>query len=89
MSFLRTKNGIEIDLILTSPRGKKIFLEIKSTKNVEEYHTKTLKSFIKDKSNEDIELLLVSNDPQRKIFAEHILCLHWKEALVEAFKLGL
>ena len=47
-SYLLTKGGLEIDLVLTEPRGKHIFIEVKSTKQVRDHHLKSLKSVMSD-----------------------------------------
>ncbi len=48
MSYLHTKGGIEVDLVLKMPRGPEIFVEIKSTQNVTDRHLEHLQSLRRD-----------------------------------------
>lgn len=81
MNFLRTKSGVEIDLVLTTPLGKEKFIEIKSTSTVEDYHIKSLKNFLQEHDDVQREYYLISCDPIKKIFEDKIHCLNWVQAL--------
>ena len=42
MSYLNTKDGVEIDLVISRPNASPILVEIKSTKVVTDEHLKAL-----------------------------------------------
>lgn len=48
LTYLLTKGGLEIDLVLKEPRGKYIFIEVKSSNKVRESHLLHLTSLKKD-----------------------------------------
>jgi uncharacterized protein len=76
LSYLLTKDGAEVDLIITRPSKKDIFIEIKSTTKV---FPQDVEPLIKlTKGNRGIDAYLVSDDPRKKKFA-HINAVHWQE----------
>lgn len=78
LSYLLTKDNVEIDLILDRPNQKTALIEIKSTDRID---AKDLSSFVEiSRSVKNSEAYVFSNDPRpQKI--EKVLCLHWKEGL--------
>ena len=60
-SYLATKDGAEIDLVVERPGQKILFIEIKSCKNVELRHLRTLKNMASDYG--DCEIACFSQDP--------------------------
>lgn len=80
LSYLHTKGGLEIDLILRHPREKTIFLEIKSTKSVMDHHLKHLQKLKEDFS--DMRFICVSQEPVGRI-KDGIEILPWNLALKE------
>ena len=63
-TYLSTKDGAEIDLIVERPGKKILFIEIKSSENVEERHLSTLESLSRDFG--DCEAICFSRDPYPK-----------------------
>ena len=76
--YLRTKDDVEVDLIIDRPGNKQLLIEIKSTDRVDERHVKNLHHFKNDFP--DSELICVSrvNRPQ---IINGITVLPWREAL--------
>lgn len=79
-SYLRTKDGVEIDLIIERPGLKRALVEIKSTERVNEDDLRPLQSISKDISNS--EAFCLSRDPIPKKI-NNILCLPWQQGLIE------
>ena len=84
-SYCKTKNGLELDLIIQRPGKKELLVEIKSTEEIRKDHIKTIKSFSKDWETSH-EAQLWSMDTQAQSI-EGIQCLPWKIALKKLFKL--
>lgn len=83
LSYLRTKDDVEIDLIIEKPDDSKICIEIKSTEFIRDVD---LGNYIKISS--DIKNSIAycfSKDPSKKQIG-HIQCIHWHDGLVEIFK---
>lgn len=75
MTYLQTKAGTEVDLILTKPREKTIFVEIKSTNIVQDRHLEPLKAFQKDYP--DNRFICVCNEQQPRVH-HNIDILPWR-----------
>ncbi len=84
-SYCKTKNGLEVDLIIQRPGKKELLVEIKSTDEIRKDHIKTIKSFSKDWAVVH-KAQLWSMDQQTQTI-EGIQCLSWKLALRKLFKL--
>ena len=65
LSYLRTQEGVEIDLIVERPGEKTICIEVKSTNHVKAKDLKSLKALGKDIG--DVELLVLSNTTQAQL----------------------
>lgn len=82
--YLRTKDDIEIDLIIERPGLPFAFIEIKSTDNIHDSHVKNLSKltndFIKENKRSSAEAYVFSNDLIAKKI-DNVNCLHWKEGL--------
>jgi predicted AAA+ superfamily ATPase len=76
-SYLRTKDGAEIDLVMDRPGRPPILLEIKSTERVRETDVTALIRFQADIRGSRAYCL--SLDPHRKRIGP-VLCLPWHEA---------
>lgn len=63
-SYLKTKDDAEIDLVVERPNKPLLFIEIKSSKDVEERHLRTLKSLSHDFG--ECEAICFSRDDYRK-----------------------
>ena len=81
-SYLRTKDGVEIDLIIQSPQQMWL-MKIKSKTLIKEEDAKALENIGKS-FNSKTEKWLISNDPLERKFGT-IRALHWKKALKELF----
>ena len=82
-SYLKTKEGQEMDLIIQRPGQKDILVEIKSAKEVREEHIKTLKRLSHDwLSPAELQLWSLDFEEQR---IQNIHCLYWKKALKRLF----
>lgn len=80
LSYLRTKDGVEIDLIIERPGIKRALVEIKSSERVADEDIRSLVLLGKDVPNS--EAFCLSRDPTpRRIDAE--TCLPWREGLIQ------
>lgn len=83
-SYLLTKDGVEIDLILDHPKFGIYCIEIKSTMHIT---TTDLDSFIKISSEiKGATSFCFSKDPVEKKI-HHIKCLYWQNGIKELFNL--
>lgn len=80
-SYLRTKDDVEVDLVIDRPGKKRVFVEIKSSDQVS---VDDCKSLIKISKNLDVVPLLLSRDPNPKTY-ENVRCLPWQEGLKELY----
>jgi predicted AAA+ superfamily ATPase len=78
-SYLRTKDDVEIDLIVTRPGDVDLFVEIKSKKLVDASDAKSLETLGHD-LDPKAEKWLLSCDPLERKFGR-TSAIHWKEAL--------
>ena len=83
-SYLRTKNGCEIDLIIQRPGKKDVLVEIKSVDLIKEKHLKHLLSLQKD-WKVPCEIQAWSLESQAKKI-KGVKCLFWKDALQALFR---
>lgn len=77
--YLRTKDDVEIDIILELPKGHFKLIEIKSKSRVDERDARTLSHFLKDFPK--AEFYLLSQDPIPKIYCDKIRALPWDQGL--------
>ena len=81
--YLKTKDGLEIDLIIQRSGNKDVLVEIKSTTEIREEHTKRVRQ-IASAWNNPCEIQVWSQDSQiQKI--KQIKCLPWQTALKKLF----
>jgi predicted AAA+ superfamily ATPase len=76
--YLRTKEDVEVDLIVERPGKKTVFLEIKSTTSIKADDIRSFSRFVTDIKNS--EALCVSNDLRPQQF-EKVKCVHWMEGI--------
>lgn len=80
LSYLRTKDGVEIDLVIERPGLKRALVEIKSAERVAEEDIRSLTRLGKDVKNS--EAFCLSRDPTvKKIGA--VKCFPWQQGLIE------
>jgi len=82
-SFIRTKDGVEIDLVVERPGAKNLFIEIKSKILVDESDVKALETLGRD-TDSKAEKWLLSNDPLERVFGS-TRAVHWQKALSDLF----
>jgi predicted AAA+ superfamily ATPase len=83
LSFLRTKDNLEIDLIVDRPGQKSLQVEIKSKNKITEADAKSLETLGKD-LEVNAERLLLSNDNIEQKFGS-TRALHWIQGIAEVF----
>ncbi len=81
-SYLQTKDGAEIDLVVERPGQSHLFIEIKSSNNVRPEQLNTLKCLTKDFGS--CEAICLSTDPFAKKF-ESINVLPWQQGIKQFF----
>ena len=79
-SYLRTKDGAEIDLIVERPGGRTALVEITSGERVDERDARDLARFLPDFPG--AEAFCFSRDPIRKRIGD-VVALPWQEGLLE------
>lgn len=84
LSYARTKDDVEIDLVVERPGVKNLLIEIKSKSRVDSSDAKALESFGAD-LDPKAERWLISNDPLEQKFGK-TQALYWQEALERLFK---
>lgn len=82
-SYLRTKDGVEIDLIVSRPGMPELFVEIKSKSRVDEADAKALETLGHD-TNPMAEKWLLSCDPLERLLGS-TRALHWQDAIDRLF----
>jgi len=80
LSYLRTKDGVEIDLIIERPGLKRALVEIKSTEHVSEDDLRALQLLGKDFPNSESYCLSLDQTPKK---INNILCVPWQTGLIE------
>ena len=83
LSYLKTKDGVEIDLIIDRPGEKKLLIEIKSKQKVLANDVKALET-LGVALDSSAERWLLSNDPLEQNFGG-TRALHWRAAINELF----
>ena len=81
-SYLTTKDGAEIDLIIDQSQSARIVIEIKSTDRVDEREVAAFKRLAQDVPH--AKKLFISQDPLPQSY-DTVTCLHWQEALRHIF----
>ncbi|MCC6221663.1 MAG: ATP-binding protein [Deltaproteobacteria bacterium] len=80
LSYLLTKAGLEIDLVLQAPREKTVFLEIKSSKQLSERHLAGLLSVRRDYP--DNRYLCACREEHPRVY-EGVEILPWQQVFSE------
>ncbi len=84
LSYLRTKSGLEIDIILDRPGLPLALVEIKSKQRIDRRDLKSLISLGRDIPNS--ESFCLSRDP-KMMRIDNVRCLPWKEGIKELFSI--
>ncbi|OGC06080.1 hypothetical protein A2230_02620 [candidate division WOR-1 bacterium RIFOXYA2_FULL_36_21] len=77
-SHYRTEKGVEVDLIIETPRGKILAIEIKATDTIDSTHLRSLRSFAE--ASPGAKLCCVCQAPHR-MERNAITILPWQELL--------
>jgi predicted AAA+ superfamily ATPase len=85
LSYLRTKDGAEIDLLLTKPGKPTLLIEIKSAERLDPVEVNKLARLRADVR--DSQAYFLSRDETAQEL-EGVRCLHWRRGLEEIFGLG-
>jgi uncharacterized protein len=80
LSYILTKDGAEIDLVVERPGQPTALIEIKSKDQVDDRDTRHLEHFYDDFKKPD--LFLLSNDPREKLI-NRARALHWQSGICE------
>ena len=78
LSYLLTKDGAKVDLVIEKPDGQILFLEIKSTNLV--HHEDLTNLIALAKSDVKIKPYALSNERNRKMIG-NVECMHWLDFL--------
>lgn len=81
-SYIKTKDEVEVDLVVDRPGEKLLCIEIKSTDNVHENKLSSFANLVKDIPNS--EAICISQDARAKKIGE-IMVLPWQIALKKYF----
>lgn len=81
-SYLNTKDDAEIDLVVERPGQKVLFIEIKSSDNVQEHQLTTFKHLAQDFG--DCETICLSRDPYPKKIND-IFVYPWQQGIKKYF----
>ena len=84
--YFKTKNGLEINLIVQKPGKKEILVEIKSTDTLRKDHVSKLNKFSKDWASPHSKQLW-SLDPEIQNI-QGVKCLPWQIALKKMFQIS-
>lgn len=82
--YLRTKDDVEVDLIIDRPGEKTLLLEIKSCETVSRDCVKSLSVIGRDMKN--VEMCCLSRDSTHQII-ENVECVYWQDGLRKLFKM--
>lgn len=80
LSYLRTKDGVEIDLVIERPGLKRALVEIKSTERVGPDEVRSLKRLSPDIPNAEAFCLSLDQTPKK---IDGVSCLPWQRGLAE------
>lgn len=79
--YLRTKDDLEIDLIIERPGRSPVIVEIKSSKSVDDRDFSVLRKFVRDFPKADFCVWSQDTRPQAY---QGMRAVHWRHGLVEA-----
>lgn len=83
MNYLKTKEDVEIDLVISRPRQSPLLIEIKSTKKIYDEHLKALNTLGRDLDafhKKVCPKILVSQDPMNREM-EGIFCWFYRDLM--------
>jgi predicted AAA+ superfamily ATPase len=83
LSFIRTKDDLEVDLVVERPGLRLLLIEIKSATQIDQSMLSAL--FRVKKDIPEAEYACFSNDPISKIFENGLEVFYWKSGLLKYF----
>jgi len=83
LSYLMSRDGAEIDLILEKSKGKRVALEIKSTARVDEKEVRAFERLASDISG--VQMIFLSQDINSQKYGD-VECLYWKDTIKTIFE---
>ena len=83
LSYLTSKDGAEIDLIIDAGRHRRFALEIKSTDRIDDKEVRAFERLAHDLSS--ARMIFASQGPQAQRLGD-VECLPWREAVGEILK---
>ncbi len=84
-SYLRTKDDLEVDLLVERPRGKPLLIEIKSSDRIDRIKLSGVRGIAKDISHGTFYWL---SRAKEEVELDGIRCVHWQQGLREIFDLA-
>jgi len=84
LSYFCSKEGQEIDLIISTNKTKEILVEIKSSNRIDEIEVNKLSRLSKEFQPEDIYYLSQHESMQN---IQNVKCRHWQTGILEIFKI--
>jgi predicted AAA+ superfamily ATPase len=79
-SYLRTKDGVEIDLVIDRPGRSTVLIEIKSSDTIDESDCKTLNRYV-DEFTSAVAYCVSRTKVRKKI--DKVVCLYWEDLFKE------
>lgn len=80
--FLKTKDGLEIDLIIDRPGTSTILIEIKSGNNIDPVNLNNLKNICQDLKGSKAFCLYLGT---KKMIINDVIVIPWKDGIMEIF----
>ena len=84
-SYIRTQAGVEIDLVVERPRGPPVLIEIKSSREINEEHLRSLKRMSPNFPDSDKYVWYCGRE---SYLMEEIKCMPWHEGIKELFEIS-
>lgn len=82
LSYLRTKDGLEVDLVVEKPGEDPIFVEIKASDSIGTVELRSFERLVE--ADTRVRGVVLSRD-QRQCSRGAIKCMHWQEGLKDIF----
>jgi predicted AAA+ superfamily ATPase len=83
LSYIRSKDDVEVDIVIERPGKPDLLVEIKSTIQVDAADVKSMASYQKD-WDQSCEAILLSLDPFQKEF-QNVKCFFWQDGIKQCF----
>jgi uncharacterized protein len=84
LSYLATEGGLEVDLIIRRPGDRNLIVEIKSTEQVLDRHTKHIRAIHRD--FDEFEPIVICSELSERLI-DKVRVMPWKKALDKIFQI--